>query len=323
MDDHTIRQHDNGLPESTPYEAVHLVLGRQMMAAKQRPRLDLGDLILKFAPLGKKGVSTTHTHAIRSFCAEIGLTYDAAMQYRRIAAWYTPARRQAVTDAGVTINYSLIRDIAISKAYRIEEAGADLRWSTLLELTLAAANRPPRERVVTKEDWEKAIGASTAEIAPTSTVSPARIVEQMKRHDVRAAVLAQMREDRALMRELLSGIFLSDPSLVAEAVVSHSGEPQQEIIPTSLGTLEEQRRNIATRKDVIDGALEINAASVRLVQRLHDGLQQGMILPEAMQGLIVRLCAETSNSLGWMATLCAGTSISDESLAQFLSSEGD
>lgn len=97
------------------------------MAAACAARLAKGDLILTLV----RSVSDPAEirRVLEDFARARGISFDTVDQYRRVSAWYTSGRREAMEATGGAASYTVLREVALHSA---GEADPQARFEVLL-----------------------------------------------------------------------------------------------------------------------------------------------------------------------------------------------
>ncbi|MEU5958719.1 hypothetical protein [Streptomyces sp. NPDC047525] len=124
--------------ENADAEWERLNLGEaEGLAAVCAARLAKGDLILEEVPMARHSQTQTVRSQLEEVARKRNLSLAAADQYRRVAAWYTPDRRTAISATGVAVSYTLLREVALHTHGGSESA--EERFDTLIAALSQAA----------------------------------------------------------------------------------------------------------------------------------------------------------------------------------------
>ncbi|MFD7541896.1 hypothetical protein [Streptomyces sp. NPDC059819] len=193
--------------EPSPYSPQQIERGRRLVSREdlltgesQRAQVELGDLLLEIAPEGGPESDQRIRKILTDFATDIGISADAARQYRKVAAAFTAPLRDLIAASGATVSYSVIREAAIDSAGSGRPASE--RWEVLLNMLTETVRTGER---VTAQKYRQAIGARLTVDAGIG-LTPERIIRQLDREDVRDAVVACITEP-----EYLRDVLLTDP----------------------------------------------------------------------------------------------------------------
>ncbi|MEV7541207.1 hypothetical protein [Streptomyces sp. NPDC089915] len=239
--------------DATTYRPEQVERGRRLVsrddllkAERHRTRMDLGDLFLEVAPHTTPDFDGTRQLLAR-FASEIGISPESAREYRKVAAACSLPVRERVAATGVTVSYSVIREAAIDTAGSGRPPAE--RWEILLTMLGDAARTGER---VTAQKYRQAIGARLT-VDAGAGLTPARIIAQLDRDDVRAAVVAHV-TDPAFLREALQEDPLTELRLRASLTdtPAHPADPPQRDDATGDERLLHQlRRHVHTLRHVV------------------------------------------------------------------------
>ncbi|MFD7063492.1 hypothetical protein [Streptomyces sp. NPDC059906] len=134
------------------------------VAAVCAARLSKGDLVLAKVPMGSTGSAVNTRQALEDFVRGRGISVDTADQYRRVSAWYTAERREAIAGTGGVASYTLLREVALHTFGTADDP--DVRFGLLLEALRSFA--PSGSTHLTRQEYLRLLGAG-----PTSRDVPA------------------------------------------------------------------------------------------------------------------------------------------------------
>ncbi|MFF3558240.1 hypothetical protein ACFYXL_33055 [Streptomyces tsukubensis] len=161
------------------------------VAAVCAARLAKGDVILAAVPMSREGQSGGVFSGMSEISSRYGISIDTADQYRRVAAWFTPERRQALQEAGVVASYSVLRDVALHTHGSVTDSAT--RFEKLLK-ALSAAAESGQQRI-TRSDYLREL-AVEPENSALPRWSPDRLLAQIKQcPEARRAVIEEVQSD--------------------------------------------------------------------------------------------------------------------------------
>ncbi|MFD3571574.1 hypothetical protein [Streptomyces sp. NPDC058667] len=97
-----------------------------------------GDLVLGEVPMGQAGRPAQTRQSLKGLAQRLSISVDTADQYRRVAAWYTQERREAIAETGGVVSYTLLRDVALHTFGAADDP--DTRFDVLLTALQASAS---------------------------------------------------------------------------------------------------------------------------------------------------------------------------------------
>ncbi|MFE5713433.1 hypothetical protein ACFQ7J_21785 [Streptomyces sp. NPDC056501] len=126
-----------------------------------------GDLVLAEVPMGQAGRPAQTRQSLEGFAQRLSISVDTADQYRRVAAWYTQERREAIAKTGGVASYTLLRDVALHTFGAADDP--DTRFDVLLTALQATASTASAR--LSRQEYLRLLGvghASTDVAAPTT-----------------------------------------------------------------------------------------------------------------------------------------------------------
>ncbi|WP_189819718.1 hypothetical protein [Streptomyces olivaceoviridis] len=180
--------HNAVLPESAVQAAWDQLNAAEArgVAAACAARLSKGDLILRLVRPASD--SAEIRRVLGEFAQTRGISFDTVDQYRRVAAWYTPARRAAMEETGGTASYTVLREVALQT---FGEADPHARFDALLAAlreTAACGGAP-----LTGPAYRERLGVSV--VRQTSSSSPPTGATARADTQLVASVLQAVAED--------------------------------------------------------------------------------------------------------------------------------
>ncbi|ALO97708.1 hypothetical protein [Streptomyces griseosporeus] len=246
--------------EAPPYSPEQVERGRRLVrrdelliGERQHTRLEIGDLLLEVSPEADSETDSNARRSVAAFAAKIGISVDSAREYRRVAAGYRGELRDRVAAYGLTISYSVIREAAIDAAG--SGMPAEERWAILLRMLDEAVSSGAR---LTAQKYRQAIGARLTLDAGIG-LTPDRILQQLDRQDVRAAVVECITEPR-----FLRDVVLADPATELKV-----REVLAEVPPSTRETPQAARQRLEDEDERLLLQLRRRVSNMRQVVNMH------------------------------------------------------
>ncbi len=264
-------------------------------------RLAKGDLILADVPISEGGTPPNVRERLAEWGRRRRLSVDTVDQYRRVAAWYHPQRREAIEKSGVIASYSLLREVALHTHGTATDG--EVRFTTLLAALRGATDNGKRH--ITRRDYLHHLGVNP-QPASDGRFEAGRVLAQIAEDtQVRATVIEAVRADPAVVESVLRAV-AEDPEGPAQFFSTLAEEGGLEALETASFSLRKARTDAKARevevfgKDPEPSPLEvILRAVVRAMKALEapldlDPSQIVEALPPEQFAALNRLCGSVS-----------------------------
>ncbi|MEU9797091.1 hypothetical protein AB0E27_42230 [Streptomyces sparsogenes] len=311
--------HDAPVPDED-FEAVwgQLELDESAgVAAVCAARLSKGDLILECVPWGGAGRPGHTREALENFARRRGISPDTADQYRRVAAWYTPARRRAIKQSGGVASYTLLREVALHTFGTADDP--DARFESLLAALKESASSGAGSHL-TRQAYLKFLGVIPAPPADPA-VSVERVLDTVRDDAVaRAAVIDAVRTDPQVVSSVLRTI-AEKPGGPAEFFDHLAAEGGLEALESASFSLRKAKADTRSQEEAVFGKDEEPSqleVILRMVLRAMKALEKPLdldptqvvaALPAEQFDALSRLCGSVTE---WHETLLATARAADQ-----------
>ncbi|MFI9176087.1 hypothetical protein [Streptomyces lincolnensis] len=221
-------------------------------------RLSKGDLILALVHSAADRAEVRPV--LEEFARARGISFDTVDQYRRVSAWYTPDRREAMEETGGAASYTVLREVALQT---FGEADPQVRFDALLAALreTAACGAGP----LTGPAYRKRLG-----------------IPAMRQAGNTWPIDATARTDEQLVAGVLQ-VVAEDPQGPAQFFDVLAAEGGLEALESASLMLRRAKADARTQEERVFGKEEPSALEItlRLVLRTMKALEKSMDLDPA------------------------------------------
>ncbi|MFD7206275.1 hypothetical protein [Streptomyces sp. NPDC059893] len=269
------------------------------LAAVRAVRLHKGDLLLAQVPMGRMGTAA-NTHAqLAELSAGLHISVDTADQYRRVAHWYGPERRDQVVTAPVVASYTVMREAALHTHGGL--SSEDRLAALLAALHEAARQGRPH---ITSRDYREQLGVPQQGSEPTQRVR--QVLETIASDEnVRAHVVDAVSTDPLVATAVLRTL-VESPAGPETFFEQLSAEGGLEALKSASSALRKATDEARMREEAIFGKEEDPSPTeevLRLILRAMKALEKPMgldpsqvvqALPPEQFAALQRLCGSVN-----------------------------